>query len=180
VVDFERDHAPGTPCPGKPIGGTRRWRGYEPIRDIKSNWMLSRTKNFGDYETVKNMIALLNIGAYHSADVRSFGSLLALPSRQSQCNSWTAVTSTLAAPRLLPPAADVPLRRLWAAMCHFRTHAPQQNGRGGGAVLFNYLIGAHLYRQRHLEAKRLRGLEVEHELELRRLFDRQVRGLGAL
>jgi hypothetical protein len=21
----------------------RRWRGYEPIRDIKSNWMLSRT-----------------------------------------------------------------------------------------------------------------------------------------
>jgi hypothetical protein len=42
--------------------------------------MLSRTKNFGDYETVKNKIALLNIGAYHSADVRSFGSLLALPS----------------------------------------------------------------------------------------------------
>jgi hypothetical protein len=58
----------------------RRWRGYEPVRDIKSNWMLSRTKNFGDYETVKNKIALLNIGAYHSADVRSFGSLLALPS----------------------------------------------------------------------------------------------------
>jgi hypothetical protein len=29
---------------------------------------------------VKNKIALLNIGAYHSADARSFGSLLALPS----------------------------------------------------------------------------------------------------
>jgi hypothetical protein len=58
----------------------RRWGGYEPIRDIKSNWMLSRTKNFGDYETVKNKIALLNIGAYHSVDVKSFGSLLALPS----------------------------------------------------------------------------------------------------
>jgi hypothetical protein len=58
----------------------RRWAGYEPIRDIRSNWMLSRTKNFGDYETVKNKIALLNIGAYHSVDVQSFGSLLALPS----------------------------------------------------------------------------------------------------
>jgi hypothetical protein len=29
---------------------------------------------------VKNKIALLNIGAYHSIDVKSFGSLLALPS----------------------------------------------------------------------------------------------------
>jgi hypothetical protein len=58
----------------------RRWAGYEPIRDIKSNWMLSRTKHFGDYDTVRNKIALLNIGAYHSVDVKSFGSLLALPS----------------------------------------------------------------------------------------------------
>jgi hypothetical protein len=24
----------------------RRWRGYEPIRDIKSNWMLSRNQEF--------------------------------------------------------------------------------------------------------------------------------------
>jgi hypothetical protein len=57
----------------------RRWRGYEPLRD-KSNWLQRRIKNFGDYETVKNKIALLNIGAYHSIDVKSFGSLLALPS----------------------------------------------------------------------------------------------------
>jgi hypothetical protein len=42
--------------------------------------MFSRIKNFGDYETVKDKIALLNIGAYHSVDVKSFGSLLALPS----------------------------------------------------------------------------------------------------
>ena len=27
----------------------RRWRGYEPIRNIESNWMLSRTRDFGDY-----------------------------------------------------------------------------------------------------------------------------------
>jgi hypothetical protein len=58
----------------------RRWQGYEPIRDIKSNWMLSRTKRFGDFETVKDKIALLNIGAYHSASVISFASLVALPS----------------------------------------------------------------------------------------------------
>src|SRR6516162_8962080 len=38
----------------------RRWKGYEPMRDIKSNWMFSRTKKFGDYQTVKDKIALLN------------------------------------------------------------------------------------------------------------------------
>jgi hypothetical protein len=61
----------------------RRWKGYEPMRDLgsrKSSWMYSRTKAFGDFEAVKEKIALLNIGAYHSADVRSFASLLALPS----------------------------------------------------------------------------------------------------
>jgi hypothetical protein len=42
--------------------------------------MFGKIKNFGDYETVKDEIALLNIGAYHSKDVKSFGSLLALPS----------------------------------------------------------------------------------------------------
>jgi hypothetical protein len=42
--------------------------------------MLSRTKTFGGYDAVKDKIALLNIGAYRSADVRSFASLLALPS----------------------------------------------------------------------------------------------------
>jgi hypothetical protein len=58
----------------------RRWLGYEPIRDIKSNWMFRRIKDFGDYQSVKDKIALLNIGAYHSKDVKSPGSLLALPS----------------------------------------------------------------------------------------------------
>jgi hypothetical protein len=58
----------------------RRWRGYEPIRDIKSNWMVSRTKSFGTYDEVKDKIALLNIGAYHSTRLKSFASLLALPS----------------------------------------------------------------------------------------------------
>jgi hypothetical protein len=58
----------------------RRWKGYEPIRDIEGNWMWSRTRIFGDYKAVRDKIALLNIGAYHSANVRSFASLLALPS----------------------------------------------------------------------------------------------------
>jgi hypothetical protein len=61
----------------------RRWKGYEPMREIgsgKSSWMSSRTKLFGDFETVKDKIALLNIGAYHSVDLRSFAALLSLPS----------------------------------------------------------------------------------------------------
>jgi hypothetical protein len=43
----------------------RRWKGYEPIRDIKPNWMVSRIRHFGAYHEVKDKIALLNIGAYH-------------------------------------------------------------------------------------------------------------------
>jgi hypothetical protein len=61
----------------------RRWKGYEPMRQIgsgKPSWMVRRTKRFGDFKAVKDKIALLNIGAYHSRDVRSFASLLALPS----------------------------------------------------------------------------------------------------
>jgi hypothetical protein len=55
----------------------RRWQGYEPS---KSSWMKRRTKVFGDWEKVKDKIALLNIGAYHSTNVKSYASLLALPS----------------------------------------------------------------------------------------------------
>jgi hypothetical protein len=58
----------------------QRWKGYQPIRDIKSSWMVSRTKCFGTYSEVKDKIALLNIGAYHSVNLKSFSSLLALPS----------------------------------------------------------------------------------------------------
>jgi hypothetical protein len=60
----------------------RSWQGDEPFRDHGPGrvWLASRTKIFCDYETVKRNFAVLNIGAYHSKDVRSFASLLALPS----------------------------------------------------------------------------------------------------
>jgi hypothetical protein len=61
----------------------KRWQGYEPIRSPESGkwtWMTSRTKSFGDWTKVKDKIALLNIGAYHSLSVNSYPSLLALPS----------------------------------------------------------------------------------------------------
>jgi hypothetical protein len=43
-------------------------------------WMASRTKSFGSYEVVKDKIALFNIGAYHSKDVKSYAALTAIPS----------------------------------------------------------------------------------------------------
>ena len=52
-------------------------RSYEPAA---TSWTRSRTKNFGDWETVRQKVAVLNIGAYHSTNVRSYASLLALPS----------------------------------------------------------------------------------------------------
>jgi hypothetical protein len=55
----------------------RRWQGYEPAA---TSWTRSPTKNFGDWEIVRQKVAVLNIGAYHSTNVRSYASLLALPS----------------------------------------------------------------------------------------------------
>lgn len=55
----------------------RRWQGYEPAA---TDWTRSRTKNRGPWEKVRQKVAVLNIGAYHSISVQSYASLLALPS----------------------------------------------------------------------------------------------------
>src|SRR5438270_1225437 len=44
----------------------------------------------------------------------------------------------------------------------------------------DYLVGAGKQRRRHFEAKRLRGLEIDEQLNFRRLLDRQISGLLAL
>lgn len=62
----------------------KRWSGDEPLRadDPKPTrtWIESRVRPFGAYDAIASNISLLNIGCYHSRDVSSFGSLLALPS----------------------------------------------------------------------------------------------------
>src|SRR5205809_6092081 len=45
---------------------------------------------------------------------------------------------------------------------------------------FNHLISLCDKERRHFETKRFRGLEVDHQLEFRRLLDGQVAGLGTL
>src|SRR5262249_20952879 len=44
---------------------------------------------------------------------------------------------------------------------------------------FNHLVGGHLQRQRHLQAERLRGSEIDHRLKPCRLLDRKLARLGA-
>src|SRR5215470_14396023 len=46
--------------------------------------------------------------------------------------------------------------------------------------LFDHLVGAQKNGCRHIEAEGLRSLEIDHDLELGRQHDRQVRGLLAL
>src|SRR5215468_4820530 len=46
--------------------------------------------------------------------------------------------------------------------------------------LLDDLVRPRQHRRRDREAERLGGLEVDHQLELRRLLDRKVSGLGTL
>lgn len=67
----------------------RRYKGYELPRDLgkaKSSWVTSRTKEFGAWEKVRDKIAVLNIGAYHSINVKSPAMLMALPSSRVSLN----------------------------------------------------------------------------------------------
>jgi hypothetical protein len=68
----------------------RRYKGYEPLSDAFSgvNWAKSRTAQFGEWETVRHKIAILNIGAYHSENFqKSYHTLAAFPSSRA-CLSW--------------------------------------------------------------------------------------------
>ncbi|QPF85010.1 hypothetical protein IC762_01335 [Bradyrhizobium genosp. L] len=60
----------------------RSWKGDEPFRENGPGrrWLESRTRIFGEFASIQQNCAVLNIGAYHSKDVKSYPSLLALPS----------------------------------------------------------------------------------------------------
>jgi hypothetical protein len=58
-------------------------------------------------------------------------------------------------------------------MCHFRSHAPQQT-----ASLFNNLGGVREQCRRQGEAERFCCLQVDQELELGGLINRDVAGFG--
>src|SRR5712664_826601 len=55
------------------------------------------------------------------------------------------------------------------------THAPQQT-----TALYDHLVGAGEQCRWHNDVKRLCGLQIDHQFELGRLFDRQVGGLRTL
>jgi hypothetical protein len=60
-------------------------------------------------------------------------------------------------------------------MCQSRGNAPQQN-----ASLFNHLVGAAGERQRHADAERLGGLEVQEHFDFRGLAALKKSGLANL
>jgi len=70
------------------------------------------------------------------------------------------------------------------------SHYGTRHGRVGGtgssnrvravrSALLDDLVGAREQRLRHRQAERLRGLQVDHQLEFGRLLDRQIGRLGS-
>src|SRR5262245_28524896 len=74
------------------------------------------------------------------------------------------------------PKAD---KRTLASICPLRAKSDRMR-RSKKAQLFDPLVGEQLNRVGHLQAERLRGLQVDDELELGRLQYRQLGGLAAL
>src|SRR5262245_33768854 len=75
----------------------------------------------------------------------------------------------------LPPAADMPPLWLRAAMCLSGCVQMQQV-----ASLLDHLVGALLEKEGQIDAKRLRRLEIDDQLELRGLLHRHVHRFVAL
>jgi hypothetical protein len=87
--------------------------------------------------------------------------------------------------RLLSPAPDKPQHEPWAASCQEEKFIPITNQRRLGVRInshrsLNHLVGADEQRRRYGEAKRVGGLEIEDQFDLRNLLDGQVRRLFAL
>src|ERR1700733_2240540 len=80
----------------------------------------------------------------------------------------------LAVPSGLPPYEQTLSEYLGMSQrCHERTHGVQQS------TSFNDVVGEQQHRLRDGQPERLGGLEVDHQLEARRLFDWEIARIGA-
>lgn len=74
----------------------RMRKGAEPLPALDDHppagkWCKSRTAPFGDYESIRSRVAVLNIGAYHSRNYKDHGLLAALPSSRASLDWGQAV-----------------------------------------------------------------------------------------
>jgi hypothetical protein len=81
-----------------------------------------------------------------------------------------------------PRGAEGPQHFQYPTTCCTAAHrgfVPGADSCTATNLLFDYLVGATQEDRRHVEANRLRDLEIDHHLESDGLLDRQIARLGA-
>ena len=120
----------------------RRRQGFEPLDSQEEHeagwrWWTRRTKAFGEPEAIRDKLAILNLGAYHSKRFEDSHALMALPSSRIALD-WAQAVLFPSAERGERVVVCLKKPRAWGLTVGMRypgtLHAPRTNVAGNMAI----------------------------------------------